>query len=77
MPLWADAPRGNVMIVLTKLNGNRFVLNAEIIRTVESTPDTNIMLTTGDHLIVRESLDEVIDRAVEYKKSLSTLLSTG
>lgn len=62
------------MIALTKLNGERFILNAEIIRTVESTPDTNISLTTGDHFMVRETPDEVIDRVVEYKRLLYTLL---
>ena len=65
------------MIVLTRLNGEQFVLNAEIIRTVESTPDTSIKLTTGDNFMVRESMDEVIDRVVDYKRMLYTLLPPG
>lgn len=62
------------MIVLTRLNGEEFVLNAELIRTVERTPDTVIRLTTGDSYMVRESLDEVIDRAVGYGRQLRMFL---
>jgi flagellar protein FlbD len=57
------------MIKLTQLNGEAFVLNAELIRYVESKPDTIISLTTGERLVVRESLDEVLERAVRYQQS--------
>ena len=57
------------MIKLTRLDGEPFVLNAEMIRYVESKPDTFITLTSGDRIIVREDVDEVIDRAVEYQQS--------
>jgi flagellar protein FlbD len=56
------------MINVTRLNGSGFVLNAELIRTVEKTPDTLIKLTTGDTYMVLESPDEVISRAVEYNQ---------
>lgn len=62
------------MIKLTRLNGDPFVVNAELIRTVEALPDTTIKLINGDHLIVRESLDEVVDRAVEYGRSLRKMM---
>lgn len=62
------------MITLTRLNGDRFVVNAELVRTVEERPDTTITLTTGDRLIVRESLSDVVDRAVEYGRRLRTLI---
>ncbi len=62
------------MIILTRLNGTRFVLNAELIRTVERTPDTTIRLTTGDTYMVRESMEEVVDRAVDYGRSLRSML---
>jgi flagellar protein FlbD len=62
------------MINLTRLNGQRFVVNAELIRTVESLPDTTIKLINGDTMIVRESMDEVVERAVEYGRSLRKLL---
>jgi flagellar protein FlbD len=62
------------VISLTKLSGQRFVLNAEKIRTVEETPDTMITLTTGDRVIVKETAREVVDRAVEYGRRLRTVL---
>jgi len=54
------------VITLTRLNGNRFVVNAELIRTVEERPDTTIVLTTGETIIVKETMDEVVARAIEY-----------
>lgn len=57
------------MIKLTRLDGEPFVLNAELIRYVESKPDTFITLTSGDRIIVREDVDEVMDRAVKYQQS--------
>lgn len=62
------------MITLTRLNGKPFVLNAEIIRTVEETPDTTITLTGGERLIVKEPMREVVERAVGYGRLLRTLL---
>ena len=62
------------MIVLTKLNGDQFVLNSELIRTIDATPDTNISLINGDRFMVRESPDEVVDKVYEYKRLLRSLL---
>jgi len=57
------------MIQLTHLAGEPFVLNAELIRYVEARPDTFVTLTSGDRLVVRESMDEVMRRAIEYQRS--------
>ena len=54
------------MIVLTRLNGQKFVMNADKIRYVESTPDTVVCCDTGERLMVKETLHEVIGRAIEY-----------
>ena len=62
------------MIRLTRLNEQPFVLNAELIRTVEQTPDTTITLVGGERMMVRESMDEVIERAVAYGRSLRRML---
>ncbi len=62
------------MITVTRLNGNKFVVNAEIIRTVESNPDTTIRLINGDTIIVAESMQTVVELAVEYGRSLRRLL---
>jgi flagellar protein FlbD len=57
------------MIQLTQLGGEPFLLNAELIQYVEARPDTFITLTTGDRLVVAESLDEVMRRAVVYQQT--------
>ena len=62
------------MITLTRLNGKKFVVNADLIRTVESNPDTIITLINGDHLIVQESMRQVVEGAVAYGQSLRRLL---
>lgn len=56
------------MIKLTRLDGECFVLNAELIRYVEQRPDTFITLTTGERFVVSESLDQVVDLAVGYQQ---------
>ncbi len=56
------------MIKLSRLDGEPFVLNAELIRYVENRPDTFITLTTGERIIVSESMDEVIQRAISYQQ---------
>ena len=62
------------MITVTRLNDRKLVVNAELIRTVESNPDTTIMLINGDHILVKESMDEVVRLAVEYGRSLRRFL---
>lgn len=56
------------MIKLTRLGGEAFVLNAELIKYVESRPDTYITLTTGDRFVVCETPDDVVRRAIEYQQ---------
>jgi len=58
------------MIALTRLNGQRFVINAEKIRYLEQTPDTMVCCESGERLMVKESLDEVIRRAIEYARAI-------
>lgn len=57
------------MIPLTRLDGERFILNAELIRYVEQRPDTFITLTTGDRIVVRETMDDVMGRTIRYQQS--------
>jgi flagellar protein FlbD len=58
------------MIVLTRLNGQQFVVNADRIRYVESTPDTVICCDSGDKLMVRETLGEVTRKAIDYARTI-------
>ena len=56
------------MIKLTRLDGEHFILNADLIRYVESRPDTFVTLTTGERVVVRESMDQVVDRSVHFQQ---------
>lgn len=55
------------MIEVTRLNGKALVLNADLIECVEATPDTLVSLTTGRKIMVTESVDDVVRRAIEYR----------
>ncbi len=57
------------MLVVTKLNGTTFALNEDLIETIEETPDTVIRLTTNHYHIVKESMNEVIEKIVRFKRS--------
>jgi flagellar protein FlbD len=62
------------MIHLTRLNRISLVLNAELIESIEVTPDTLISLTTGQKLVVLESAEEVVRRVVEYRRAIYSSL---
>ena len=59
------------MIRVHRLDGKEFVVNADLIETVEATPDTVLSLTTGRKLVVRESVEEVVRRVVRYQRRRS------
>ncbi|MCK4546794.1 MAG: flagellar FlbD family protein [Candidatus Eisenbacteria sp.] len=54
------------MITLTHLKGEKIVLNADLIESLEATPDTVITLTTGKRIVVQESVEEVAERVEAY-----------
>jgi flagellar protein FlbD len=54
------------MIHLTRLNGQPLVVNADLIKFIENAPDTVITLLTGEKLVVRESVDELLKRIGEF-----------
>ena len=60
----------SVLIIVKKLNERAFWLKAEQIQFVEETPDTLITLINGNQIVVKETIDEVITRAVEYARSI-------
>jgi len=63
------------MISLTRLNGQQFVINAEKIRYVESTPDTLVCCDTGEKMMVKETLAEVMRRAIDYARIIRRPIS--
>ena len=58
------------MIDLTRLNGHRMVVNCDLIKFAEPSPDTTISLVTGEKLIVLESCDELMDRILTYRAKI-------
>ena len=58
------------MIELTRLNGNPMVLNSDLIKTAEASPDTMLTLINGEKLIVREDTAEVVERVLAYRARL-------
>ena len=66
---------GQFMIKLTRFNSDakkrgEFILNAELIQTIETTPDTVITLVNEKKLIVEEPADEVVRRVMKYRRAL-------
>jgi flagellar protein FlbD len=60
------------MIDLTRLNGHRMVVNCDLIKFAEASPDTTISLVTGEKIIVLESCDELIRRILVYRARVLT-----
>jgi len=58
------------MIELTRLNGTPMVLNSDLIKTAEASPDTMLTLIHGEKLIVRETIHEVMERVLAYRAQL-------
>ena len=62
------------MIRLTRINHEPLVLNCDLIEHLETTPDTVISMATGQKFMVLESPDEVIDRVIEFRRSIGNCL---
>jgi flagellar protein FlbD len=58
------------MIHLTRLNQAPLVVNADLIEHIEMTPDTVIVLTTGQKILVRETASEIIEKVVCFRRSI-------
>ena len=63
------------MIKLTRLDGQPFILNADLIRYVEQRPDTFVTLVSGERIVVGESMDRVVELAVDYQQRKAMLPS--
>ncbi len=58
------------MIWITKRNGQKSLLNADWIQSVEETPDTVVTLTNGETLLVQESANGIMEKVIEFKKKV-------
>lgn len=56
------------MIIVHRLNGTEFSINADLIETVEEKPDTTITLIGRRHFVVAERMDEVIEAVTGYRR---------
>ncbi len=54
------------MIRLTRLNDEEFVINCSQIERVETIPESNIIMVNGKHYVVKESVDEILDRVIDF-----------
>ncbi|MGE5473458.1 MAG: flagellar FlbD family protein [Ignavibacteriales bacterium] len=62
------------MIRLKRLSGKEFVVNCDLIEFVESTPDTVVTLVSNNKIVVIETIDEVIDKVIEYRRKINSTL---
>jgi flagellar protein FlbD len=60
------------VIRLTRLNGQVITINAELIETVEACPNTVVSLSTSNRYLVVETVDEVVEKVVEYRKRVNS-----
>jgi len=58
------------VIPLRRLNNQPIIVNCDLIESVESTPDSVVTLTSGNKLIVRDSLEEICKKVVEFKRAI-------
>jgi flagellar protein FlbD len=58
------------MIALRRLNNQPIMVNADLIETLESTPDTVVTLTSGNKLIVRDSMEEIRAKIIDYNRKI-------
>ncbi|MGA8043827.1 MAG: flagellar FlbD family protein [Terracidiphilus sp.] len=63
------------MIELTRLNGSAILLNSDLIKIAEVSPDTMLTLVNGEKMIVREDPAEVVERVLAYRARLLALVA--
>lgn len=63
------------MIRLTRINRTELAINADLIKFVESAPDTVITLSTGEKVVVTESVDQIIELIIEFRRMILTGVS--
>ena len=61
------------MIRLTRLNGKEFVLNSELIKYLEETPDTVVTMVNNERVMVAEKIETIVERVIEYGRRVRAL----
>ena len=65
------------MIYLTRLNGQSFALNCDLLKFVERAPETVVTLVTGERIEVQETTQQVLDLVLNFRRSIVAHLSLG
>jgi len=65
------------MIEVTRFDGSSMLVNADLIQSIEHTPDTVVSLVNGEKLLVREPPDEVRRRVIEYKRAIFASIASA
>lgn len=60
------------MIRLTRINKTALAVNADLIKFIETAPDTVITLVTGEKVVVTESVEQIIDYIVQFRRLILT-----
>jgi flagellar protein FlbD len=58
------------MVKVTRLDGKEYYINPHQIESIETRPDTTLLMLSGKYVVVREPVDDVIDRIVEYRRRI-------
>jgi flagellar protein FlbD len=58
------------LILVTRLGGTEYYINPHQVESIEMRPDTTLLMLSGKHVIVRETVEEIIDRIVEYRRRI-------
>ena len=58
------------MVKVTRLNGTEYYINPHQIESVEIRPDTTLLMLSGKHVVVKEKVDDLIERIVEYRRRI-------
>jgi flagellar protein FlbD len=56
------------MIQLTRLNRHPLIINSDLIKLIESAPDTTLTLVTGEKIVILESSAQVVEKIVEFRR---------
>ena len=62
------------MINLTRLDNTTLVINSDLIESIEAIPDTIVCLTTGKKIMVKEPIDEIIERVAAFRRRASNII---
>ena len=58
------------MVKVTRLNGSEYYINPHQIESVEVNPDTTLLMLSGKHVVVKEEVQELISRIIEYRRRI-------